>query len=393
MIPIDYIFMIGALCVASSLTFLIMYLIYRRGIALSISATIMWCMVVVSMIAFYLGREGITLARAAGAILGGTPFFVGAFIFLIRKIVMPAHAVVALANHIAEGGLEQHIDVTRTDEFGDMSRALQMMVGRLGNVIMQVKSASQLLVTASQRMKNDAGEMSQGINSQASAAEEASAAMEQMAVNIRQNASNARQTETIALDAAQNAQKSGDAIMEALQAIQNISGKVAVIHDISRQTRMLSLNATIEAARAQDQGKGFAIVASEVRSLAERSQDAAQEITELATSSVGVTESAGTTLSAFLPNIERTAKLVQEISAASREQETGANQVNQAIQQLECVTQQNTVVSESIMSAAENLTGLAQRLQEAINFFTGSSDIRGEHEENAVHSATGLPPR
>jgi methyl-accepting chemotaxis protein len=204
--------------------------------------------------------------------------------------------------------------------------------------------------------------------------------MEEMAANIRQNADNALQTEKIATQAAGDAKKSGLAVAEAVEAIQGIAGKISIIEDITRQTRMLSLNATIEAARARDHGKGFAVVASEVRALAERSQTAALEISELAGASVIVAEEAGGMLGQLVPDIQKTAGLVQEISAASKEQTSGANQINRAIQQLDSVTQQNSATAEELSANAEELAGQAEMLQQTIAFF----QIGNTDEEDAV---------
>jgi methyl-accepting chemotaxis protein len=195
--------------------------------------------------------------------------------------------------------------------------------------------------------------MSQGATEQAAAAEEASSSMEEMAANIKQNADNARQTEQIALKAARNAEASGKAVVETVEAMKTITEKILIVEEIARQTHMLSLNATIEAARAQEYGKGFGVVASEVRQLAERSRTAASEIGSLASSSMAVAEKAGGMLRELVPNIQKTAELVQEITAASAEQSTGAEHINTASQQLDHVTQQNAGTVEELAAAAQ----------------------------------------
>ncbi len=189
------------------------------------------------------------------------------------------------------------------------------------------------------------------------------------AANIHQNADNARQTEQIALKAADDARKSGDAVAKTITAMQNIVKKIKIIEEIARQTHMLSLNATIEAAKAQEQGKGFSVVASEVRSLAERSQEAAEEINELANSSMSIANQTSELLQHLVPDIQQTAELVQEISAASREQSAGVEQINRSMQQLDQVIQQNASTSEEIASTTEDLARQAGMLQEAIAFF------------------------
>ncbi|MFP4350346.1 MAG: methyl-accepting chemotaxis protein, partial [Desulfococcaceae bacterium] len=192
---------------------------------------------------------------------------------------------------------------------------------------------------------------------------------EQMASNIRQNADNAAETERIALKSAEDARAGGKAVSETVTAMKEIAEKISIIEEIARQTDLLALNAAIEAARAGEHGRGFAVVASEVRKLAERSQKAAGEISKLSVSSVAVAEQAGEMLTGILPDIQRTADLVQEISAACNEQNSGADQINKAIQQLDNVIQQNASVSEEMASTSEGLASQAEQLQATIDFF------------------------
>jgi len=190
-----------------------------------------------------------------------------------------------------------------------------------------------------------------------------------MASNIAQNADNARQTETIAMHSAESARESGVAVAKTVEAMKNIASRISIIEEIARQTDLLALNAAIEAARAGDHGKGFAVVASEVRKLAERSQAAAGEINTLSSSSIAVAVRAGELLSKLVPDIQKTAELVQEIAASSNEQSAGANQVNKALQQLDQVVQQNASVSEELASTAEELSAQSEQLQQTIAFF------------------------
>ena len=198
--------------------------------------------------------------------------------------------------------------------------------------------------------------------------------MEQMAANIQQNSENAQQTEKMAVKSAEDGNAGGKAVAETVSAMKEIAGKISIIEEIARQTNLLALNAAIEAARAGEHGKGFAVVASEVRKLAERSQGAAGEINELAKSSVNVAEKAGEMLAKIVPDIRKTADLVQEINAASNEQTSGANQINKAIQQLDQVIQQNASASEEMASTSEELLSQAEQLMSTIAFFkTGNN--------------------
>jgi methyl-accepting chemotaxis protein len=193
--------------------------------------------------------------------------------------------------------------------------------------------------------------------------------MEEMAANIKQNAENASETEKIARQSAVDAEKSGEAVGKAVNAMQTIADKIMIVQEIARQTDLLALNAAVEAARAGEHGKGFAVVASEVRKLAERSQTAAQEISGLSSDTAKAAQAAGEMLGKLVPDIKRTAELVAEISAASREQNAGSGQINTAIQQLDKVTQQNASASEEMASTSEELAGQAEQLQSTIGYF------------------------
>ena len=287
-----------------------------------------------------------------------------------QRVSTPLARLVHIARQIAAGHIDVQIaEVASRNEIGQLLVAMQEMAAKLSDVVTTVNMRAAHVASGSQSMSSVAVRMSQGTGEQAAAAEQTSAAMEEMVANIRQNADNAFQTEKIAVAAAEDARASGQAVVEALQAIRKIATKIAIIEDVARQTRMLSLNATIEAARAQAHGRGFAVVAAEVRALAERSQAAATEINGLASSSVAIAENAGDMIEKLVPHIQKTAEFVQEISAASREQDSGANQINRAIQQLNQITQQNSSISEEVASTAEVLDDHAQHLQSVIAFF------------------------
>ena len=277
------------------------------------------------------------------------------------------NGVARQTEEIAGGNLL--VEVRERSDKDTLLIALKEMVASLRQVVLQVRTAADNVTSGSQQLSASSQEMSQGATEQAAAAEEASSSMEQMAANIRQNAENAMQTEKIALKSAEVARKGGEAVSATVSAMKEIAGKISIIEEIARQTNLLALNAAIEAARAGEHGKGFAVVAAEVRKLAERSQKAAAEISELSGTSVGVAETAGNMLGQMLPDIQRTAELVQEITAASKEQDTGAEQVNQAIQQLDQVIQQNASASEEMASTSEELSSQAEQLQEIIAFF------------------------
>ena len=289
--------------------------------------------------------------------------------FITRLISKPIKKGVDLAEALAGGDLTKRLEINQKDEVGLLANSLNQMVDKLKEVVESVKAASDNVSSGSQELSSGSEEMSQGATEQAAAAEEASSSMEQMTSNIKQNADNAQQTEKIALKSAEDAKEGGKAVTETAEAMKEIAGKISIIEEIARQTNLLALNAAIEAARAGEHGKGFAVVASEVRKLAERSQSAAAEINKLSASSIKVAERAGEMLTKIVPDIQRTAELVQEITASSNEQNSGAEQINSAIQQLNQVIQQNASASEEMASTAEELASQAEQLQDTIAFF------------------------
>jgi len=301
--------------------------------------------------------------------------------FFTRSITKPIRQGVNFAGEVADGNLQATIEVKQDDEIGELAKALRKMISNLKRMVGDVMSASSQVTSGSQQMSSTAEQLSQGSTEQASSIEEVSSSMEEMSSNISQNADNASETEKIAIQSAQDAEKSGKAVMEAVEAMNQIAERITIIEEIARQTNMLSLNASIEAARAGEHGKGFAVVASEVGKLAARSKDAAGEISELSSSTVNVAQNAKDMLEQLVPNIRKTADLVQEISAASREQSNGADQINTAITQLDQVIQQNASASEEMASVAQELTGQAEELQQTISYFSIESSEKNSEKD------------
>jgi len=355
-------------------------------------------------------RTGIILGLLSSLALAITVSFI-----VVRSITRPLGSAVELVRQVAEGDLTHTVTSTSTDELGMMltsmnsmvsnlrsaanvaikisegdltvqaqarsdkdalGQALVAMLSNLRNTVSQVTTAASNVASGSEEMSITAQQLSEGATEQAAAAEETTSSMEEMAASIQQNADNARQTDKIASKASQDARSSGEAVNRTVSAMRQVAEKIGIIEEIARKTDLLALNAAVEAARAGEHGKGFAVVASEVRKLAERSQTAAGEISRLTVEGVQVAEGAGQMLAKLVPDIQKTAELLREISAASAEQSTGASQVNKAIQQLDQVIQQNSSSSEEMAATAEELSSQAEVLQSSISFFKTGEPVR-----------------
>ena len=338
----------------------------------------------VSTVMIVVTLVGFTLSGILGLILG-------------RVITKPLGVAVAAANSLATGDLDVKIALQGKDETGQLMASLRNLIQRLQAIVAEIQTSSNSVAQGAQQLSSSAQGMSQGATEQAAAGEEVSSAMEQMGANIRQNSDNALQTEKIAIKASADAQEGGNAVAQTVTAMKEILGKISIIEEISRQTNLLALNAAIEAARAGEHGKGFAVVASEVRKLAERSQKAAAEISEISASSVRIAEKAGGLLSKIVPDIAKTAGLVQEISAASSEQTSGVDQISKAIMQLDTVVQQNAAHSEELAATAEELSGQAEQLRSTVGFFRTAAAPEIPQEKAppmiAAKSETARAPR
>jgi len=315
----------------------------------------------------------------------------------LNVLIEAMNEVTSVAEEIAKGNLMVHVKERSAQD--KLMQALTVMVSGITDVVHNIIEASNQVASGSRQMSTTAEQISQGSTEQAASAEEASSSMEEMASTIKQNTDNAQQTEKIALKSAADAMESGNAVAQTVNAMKDIAGKISIIEEIARQTNLLALNAAIEAARAGEHGKGFAVVASEVRKLAERSQTAAGEISKLSASSVEVAEMAGELLTKLVPDIKKTAELVQEIAAASVEQNAGADQVNSAIQQLNQVIQQNAGAAEEMSSMSEELSSQSEQFQSTISFFKvkGGNGQAGQGSvkvrETRTAQATGFKPQ
>ncbi|MEQ1635385.1 MAG: methyl-accepting chemotaxis protein [Methylococcales bacterium] len=301
---------------------------------------------------------------------------------MVNSVEQVINETIEGLGRMAKGDLRQSIEGEYQGSYMLIKDSCNETMTRLTDIISEVISSSDQLSNASEQISATAQSLSQATSEQASSVDMTSASIEQMAASINQNAENAKITDGMATKAAQEAVEGGVAVKQTVEAMKEIAKRIGIIDDIAYQTNMLALNAAIEAARAGDHGKGFAVVATEVRKLAERSQIAAQEIGELADGSVKAAERAGALIDTIVPGIGKTSDLVQEISAASLEQSSGANQINTAISQMSQTTQQNASASEELAATAEEMTGQAEQLQELMGFFNiGQAERRSPNRK------------
>ncbi len=358
-------------------------------------------------------------------------------VFLIRSVTRPLGHAVTVANQLAVGNLEAQIEVHSRDEVGqlllamrrivaylrDMANvakaiadgdlgvkvsqrssrdqlgtAFQTMAVKLSTTIREVRSGVRTLNSASSQISATAQSLSQGTSEQAASVEEATSSLEEMTASISQNASSSRQMERMAIQGAEDAEGSGSAVVETVDAMKSIAEKISIVEDIAYQTNLLALNAAIEAARAGDHGRGFAVVAAEVRKLAERSQVAAKEISDLASSCLKVAEHSGQLLIELVPSIRRTADLVQEVAAASEEQASGVNQINGAMSQVDQVAQRNASAAEELSGTSQEMASQAESLDRLMALFQLDRPARpagggqtSQHNDDKGREAASAP--
>lgn len=316
-------------------------------------------------------------AQMIGLVIIAAVLGFGIGILVTRSITRPLNRAVSVADSLAAGDLGIQVESDSKDETGQLLNAMKNMTERLRSVMGDVRSAADSLSSASEEVSATSQSLSQAASEQAAGVEQTTASVEQMSASIAQNTESAKITDSIAGKAANDAVAGGRAVRDMVVAMKQIADKIGIIDDIAYQTNLLALNAAIEAARAGDHGKGFAVVAAEVRKLAERSQVAAQEIGGVAGSSVQLAEQAGRLLDEIVPNIQKTSDLVQEITAASQEQSTGAGQINIAMGQMNQITQQNASASEELAATSEEMNAQASQLLELISFFRLDAAAQG----------------
>ena len=312
-------------------------------------------------------------------VIGGA---LGTAYLLYSSIITPLNKGVTFARAIGDGDLTATVKVDQDDEIGDLAKALVGMADNLKSTVNTIKSNANDLVTSSTQLKSSSLQLSKGSADQAASAEEVSTSIEEMVANIDQNTDNSVQTEKITVETAKDVSVADELSSQAAKVMKDVSEKITIISDIAFQTNILALNAAVEAARAGEHGRGFSVVAAEVRKLAERSKSAADEIVSLVKTGLKVSTEAGEKSKALVPDIEKTTQLIKEISAASMEQKTGAEQINLAMQQLNMITQENASSSDELTQSSDQLANLADNLNDAISYFkVDSNDVQKPKKE------------
>ena len=413
----DYVYFIGVATVGVSIMVLAMYLIYHRGIAILLTAIVGGCVVTIALVSFFLGREGVTLARAGIVMAIAAPIVVGLLNVMTRQIVNPTKQMAATAAAIAGGDVNQQIDITRRDEIGDMANAFRDMIAylqemanaadhlaqgdltadvtpqskqdRLGNAfsqmitnlnnsIRQTNNVVEQVLPSVEQIRAISQSLAGSAEEQSAAAEEVASSLEETDTQVRANAESANvanqlvsQTSNVA-NAGQEKMKTMTRAMAGIaEASREIGRIIKVIDEIAFQTNLLALNAAVEAARAGQHGRGFAVVAQEVRNLAGRSAKAARETAELIEDAgrrveegVGIARETETALGEIVQNVTKVKDLVAEIAAASEDQATGVAQVSNAMVQVNQGAQAGSQQSEELASTADELGQLAERLRQ-----------------------------
>jgi methyl-accepting chemotaxis protein len=292
-------------------------------------------------------------------------------IWYVNRLVKPLEAMVVMAEKMADGDLKYRVDIkTTNDEIGNLYHAFSRMRDKLTEIINQIVDGANQIASASEQLSNTSMQISQGAALQASSAEEVSSTIQQITANIQQNRVNAVDSDSITKTVADGIFKGAETSKMSVDAFNDIASRILFIKDIAMQTNILALNASVEAARSGEHGRGFSVVATEVRKLAEHTSEASNLIEELVMGSREVVVETGDIMQSIVPQMEKAQRLVQEISLSSEEQALGANQVNNAIQELSHVIQQNAAASEEMASSSEELSSQAENLKTTIGFFS-----------------------
>jgi methyl-accepting chemotaxis protein len=368
----DNVLLIGIILImaAGLLCGVLLRLVFKQSIVFKIGAVFLAITDIIACFAFIVGSRGITHLVWAVPVSILLLFF--GYYWLSFSVQKPIQSLTDNIHFISEGKLSVRFNgmlKNRSDELGQISVSVGNLVERIRDVIGNVHESSDILLSNSSQIRESSQQLSSGANQQASAAEEVSSSIEEMVSVIHQNTENSQSTEQISNEAAKNMKTVTHSAVQSVDQMNEVAKEVTIIQDIAFQTNILALNAAVEAARAGNHGKGFAVVAAEVRRLAERSKVAAEKIENITKNGVTSISEVEQRIKMMLPEIEKTAQLVLEISASSNEQSSGADQINNAIQELNTVTQTTASAAEELANSAEDLNSQSEHLKKLMNYF------------------------
>jgi methyl-accepting chemotaxis protein len=366
-------FAVFALIIIGIITPLVIFLfriLFKNSLTFKIGLVVVGLLDTISILSFLNGAGGDIKVMAWMGPIGVCVIILGFTIIIrnLRKLVGLSDVI----EQIADGDMTVEVAsslIERKDEIGKTARALAIMQENQNKIITGIKQSADEMMGASANLTTIAQKLSESATEQASATEEVSSAMEEMLAAIESNADQAMQTSKLSADSADEIKQSNQAFMKTVESIETISKKIMIIADIAAQTNILSLNASVEAARSGEAGKGFAIVAQEIRKLADTTNKASSEIDELSKTVTDVSFSTRDKLDKVVPGIVESAQLVKNIAAASHEQRSGAEMINISMQQLAMITNQNSESSEEMSGSAVQLSQKAKELKELVSKF------------------------